>query len=193
MTLRPKPVWMSVRYPSSRTRSLCPACRCTFGSAAGWSYPWTISRSLNSHSVIRTTIMSTNASRPLGRDEDALVARHNELLARHARIRVMNRWGPWTEYAIKLKKSEAEALLGTGEATSGQWRVVVALDEEGTTVGLHRFDTEDREWHDAFEFGATDAEEEVVRRIQRWLDENWRGIEEMLEIDREMLRLVPSR
>jgi hypothetical protein len=132
--------------------------------------------------MIQTYTIPDNA------DRATLTELHNEILAVNPSIRVVNRWGSFTEYDVKLKKRDAAKLL-EDETPEDVWRLVFGADHteaaEAFTVDVQFYDAEKRYWESTcLDVGDPGA---LIERATAWLREHHPAAEALVEIDGRLL------
>ena len=123
---------------------------------------------------------------------EQLVALHNEILAHNAGIRVLNRWGNFSEYSIKVKLRDVEQLLGPVRAERGDpdpaatpWRIVFGYDT-GVAVDLQYYDPDQRMWETVLADVGDDVDT-IVDAVTAWLREHHPASEALVAIDGRLL------
>lgn len=116
--------------------------------------------------------MSTKYQIPEGITRENLMEIHSEFLSTYYSVRVNYRWGDYTEYSVRIRPQEAEALTQLACDPDRTWRLAVGLsepDEEGKrdpTVDVQYHDPETMEWETVCYDGARDVM--LVSAVHLW-------------------------
>lgn len=139
--------------------------------------------------------MSSKYQIPEGLSREALIEIHYEFLSMNPKVRVLSRWGDFTEYAVRIKSRDAERLAGFEIDHLKTWRLCIGVSE----VMEHgdRNDVVDVQFNDGEEWTTVcfdPVKEEfvvdqvhLIRTAREYFMKKYPVVEGLLLIDRMLL------
>ena len=141
--------------------------------------------------------MSSRYHIPEGLDKEALIEIHYEFLTMNPKVRVLTRWGDFTEYAVRIKARDAERLTGIEIDHLKTWRLCIGVS--GVLEHGDRNDVVDVQFNDGGEWTTIcidpETEEYTVDHVRlitgarEYFLAKYPVVEGLLMIDRILLDL----
>lgn len=94
--------------------------------------------------------MSTKHPFPPDTSREELVELHEVLLSQNPKVRVLNRWGDFTEYAVRIKARDAQRLVGFEVDPLMTFRLCIGVSE--ITKNGERYDSVDVQCNEGAEW-----------------------------------------